>query len=128
MNLRDYKTVFLIGNGGSHANADHIANDLLSCGVRAFTPSTAFLTATGNDVGYEDIFSRWLKIVGDKGDLLIALSGSGTSKNIVKALSTAKEIGMETLLVTDFLRTRDMQQSEEDQLAYGHELMRSLRK
>ena len=119
--------VFLIGNGGSYANASHIANDLLACGIRAFTLDPAALTASANDYGYESVFSLWIKRVGEKGDLLIALSGSGTSRNIRLAIREAKKRGIDTFLVTDYLRTRDMQQSEEDQLVLGHELMRALR-
>jgi phosphoheptose isomerase len=66
-------------------------------------------------------------VVGEDGDLLLALSGSGKSKNIINALREAEKIGMETMLVTDFLKTRDMQESEEDQISFGHEAMRCLR-
>lgn len=119
--------MYLIGNGGSYANASHIANDLLSCGIKAHTLDAATLTAWANDIGYESVFATWLQKVGEKGDLLIALSGSGTSPNILAALDTAAVNGMDTHLVTDYLRTRDMQQSEEDQLVLGHNLMRALR-
>ena len=125
--IKRAKRVYLIGNGGSHANAQHLANDLISCGIKAFTLDAATLTATANDLGYENIFSRWLLVVAEAGDLLIALSGSGTSPNILRALMEAQRIGMDTHLVTDYLRTRDMQQSEEDQIVLGHELMRALR-
>jgi D-sedoheptulose 7-phosphate isomerase len=125
--IRKARYVFLIGNGGSYANAQHIANDLIACGVKAFTADPATLTATANDYGYEKVFSTWLRVVGSRGDLLIALSGSGTSRNIVLAIDAAKSMGIDTHLVTDYLRTRDMQQSEEDQLVLGHELMRRLR-
>ncbi len=119
--------VYIIGNGGSYANAMHIANDLIACGIRAYTLDPASLTASANDFGYERIFARWLGIMADKDDLLIALSGSGTSPNIVRALETAHSLGMDSHLVTDYLRTRDMQQSEEDQIAVGHDIMRALR-
>lgn len=125
--IKQAKRVFLIGNGGSYANASHIANDLLSCGIRAHTLDPASLTATANDHGYDTVFSRWIATVGEAGDLLIALSGSGTSANILAALETAKALGIQTHLVTDYLSSRDMQQSEEDQLSIGHELMRGIR-
>jgi D-sedoheptulose 7-phosphate isomerase len=125
--IRKAKHVFLIGNGGSHANAEHIANDLISAGIKAYTMNAATLTAMANDMGYESVFATWLACVGDKDDLLIALSGSGKSPNIVKALARAEMLGMDTYLVTDYLRTRDMQQSEEDQLILGHSLMRALK-
>lgn len=125
--IKRARRVYLIGNGGSYANAVHICNDLLAWGVRAFTLDPATLTASANDYGYEHVFERWISVVGEHGDLLIALSGSGTSPNILKAIDAAQAIGMDFHLVTDYLRTRDMQQSEEDQLRLGHEIMRALR-
>jgi D-sedoheptulose 7-phosphate isomerase len=125
--IRAARRVYVIGNGGSGANASHIVNDLLSCGVRAFDINQAFFSATANDCGYEVSFARWLRIVGEPGDLLIALSGSGTSPNIVRAMRAAKDIGMESELVTDYLRTMDMQASEERQIEIGHHLMRELK-
>ena len=114
--------VFLIGNGGSWANAIHISNDLIACGIASFTIDPATLTATANDFSYEEVFSRWLRVVAGQRDLLIALSGSGTSKNIQMALEEAKKIGMDSHLVTHYLRGRTMEESEEDQLVIGHEL------
>lgn len=124
--IRKANRVFLIGNGGSYANAQHIANDLHAAGVPAFTLDAATLTATANDFSYEEVFSRWLRVVASRNDLLIALSGSGTSKNIIRALETAAHIGMDSHLVTHYLKGRDMQQSEEDQLVLGHELRAAL--
>lgn len=121
------RRVYLIGNGGSYANAVHIANDLISVGVRAYTLDPATLTAFANDYGYEKVFSRWLSIVGEKGDLLVALSGSGTSANIIEAIETAQRIGMKTWLVSRHLQGIDMQQSEEEQLKVGHAVMKELR-
>ena len=124
--VKNARRVYLIGNGGSYANAVHIANDLLSCGIRAYTLDPATLTAFANDHGYEVTFSRWLEVVGEPGDLLIALSGSGRSPNILRAISTAHAKGMETRLVTNYLQELDMQQSEEEQLMIGHGVMREL--
>lgn len=126
--IRAAKRVYLIGNGGSYANACHIANDLLACGIKAYTLDCSTLTASANDFGYESVFARWLKTVGEPGDLLIALSGSGKSANILSAILAASAIGMDVELVTDYLRTRDMQQSEEDQIVLGHKLMKELRR
>ena len=124
--VKKAKRVYLIGNGGSYANAAHIANDLLSVGVRAYTLDAASLTASGNDHGYDTVFARWLKVVGEPGDLLIALSGSGRSPNILAALNEAKRIGMDTHLVSWYLNGIDMQASEEEQISIGHDLMKSL--
>lgn len=126
--VKKAKRVYLIGNGGSYANAVHICNDLLSVGIKAYTLDPASLTASANDFGYETVFSRWLDVVGEPGDLLIALSGSGSSENILAAIGIAQAKGMTTHLETHFLNGVDMQQSEEDQLVIGHHLMRCLRK
>ena len=127
--IRRAKSVFIIGNGGSHANAIHICNDLLSVGIRAFTLDAATLTATANDYSYEDVFSRWLSVVGERGDLLIALSGSGTSPNILKAIKRGRALRMDVYLLTWYLKDgMDMQLSEEAQLTMGHQWMRGLKK
>ena len=125
--IRASKRTFIIGNGGSYANACHMANDLFSVGVRAMVLDPATLTMVANDFGYEFIFSKWLMQCAEAGDTLIALSGSGTSPNIVNAVEAAKLIGMRIHLITDYLKTRDMQQSEEDQIVLAHRLMRELR-
>lgn len=119
--------VFIIGNGGSYANAQHIQNDLLSVGVQAFTLDSATLTAFANDHGYETVFSRWLEVVGAKGDLLIALSGSGKSPNILKACRTAKRLGMRVQTLFGAERGLNMQEAEEEQILFGHNLMRKIR-
>jgi FkbM family methyltransferase len=125
--VRAARRVYVIGNGGSYANAAHIVNDLLMCGVKAYTLDAASLTASANDYGYEGVFERWLGVVGEAGDLLIALSGSGRSPNILRAIEKARAIGMDVHLETDYLRELDMQASEEAQVALGHAIMRELR-
>ncbi len=119
--------VFLIGNGGSHSNSQHIANDLITAGVAAFTLDPATLTATANDDGYEYIFSKWLRTVAKRGDLLIALSGSGTSKNILLACATAEMMGMKVWRVFGGEMGQNMQEAEEYQIKLGHEAMRWLK-
>ena len=125
--VRSAPRVFIIGNGGSYANAQHICNDLLLCGKAAFTLDPATLTAFANDFGYAHVYTKWLQVVGSPGDLLIALSGSGKSPNIVKALELAEALRMLTHLETFYLKGRDMQASEEHQISVGHTLMRNLR-
>lgn len=90
--IRRAKRVYLCGNGGSAANAIHFANDLFACGVRAHAlcADVSTLTAIANDFGYEEIFSRQVQTFSEPRDLLICLSGSGKSPNILKALWTAK--------------------------------------
>jgi len=126
--VRVAKHVFIIGNGGSWANSLHIQNDLLACGIKAYTLDPSTLTATANDHGYEHVFSKWLLVVGKPGDLLIALSGSGKSKNILNAVEAAKLIGMDIERVFGAEQGLDMQASEEAQIKLGHDLMRELKK
>lgn len=132
--IRKAKRVYLIGNGGSAANAIHIANDLVSCGISAQALlDIATVTAIANDYGYEHIFSRQIEVFGNKGDLLICLTGSGNSKNILNAIETAKARGMDTFVITGggkaatisphILTDDNMQLSEERQLILGHEVM-----
>ena len=121
------KRVFIIGNGGSYANAMHICNDLLAAGIPAFTLDPATMAASANDYGWETVFERWLRVVGHRGDLLIALSGSGKSKNILNAIVEAYKIGMTVCRIFGNERGEDMQQAEEAQIRIGHELMRALK-
>lgn len=100
-------TIFVIGNGGSAATASHMACDLdktslngntsekkYQLRVNSLTDNVSLITALANDYGYEHIFSEQLKILGGKGDLLIVLTCSGNSPNIVRAVQTAKQIGL----------------------------------
>ena len=95
----------LCGNGGSAADAQHIAAELTGryktergalAGI-ALTTDTSALTAIGNDYGYEFVFSRQLEALGREGDLLIAISTSGNSGNVLKALELARKIGIKTI-------------------------------
>ena len=119
--------VFLIGNGGSYANAMHICNDLLGCGIKAFTLDPSTLTAFANDYGYENVFALWIEKVGMEGDLLIALSGSGQSPNVLRAVAKAKQMGMTAHCIFGAERGEDMQQAEEAQIKIGHDIMRALK-
>lgn len=124
--IQPYQRVYIIGNGGSYANSHHICNDLLNAGIRAYTLDSATLSAFANDYGWENTFSRWLAVVGDEGDALIALSGSGTSPNILNAVEQAEAIGMVVYKVFGNERGEDMQQAEESQLTLGHQWARCL--
>lgn len=132
--------VYIVGNGGSYANSVHICNDLLSCGIKAYTLDPATLTAIANDYGYENVFSRWLATVGEAGDLLIALSGSGRSQNIINAITEAENLGMETWAILgnrpgeafelanmSMVQGEGMQAAEDAQIMIGHEVMKCLR-
>ena len=131
MELRDRisqaRRVYLLGNGGSAANAAHIASDLLACGIRAFVIDPANLTRLANDYGWNEVFARWLRVVGEPGDLLIALSGSGTSPNILLAVEEAAKIGMDIWREFGVAQGLDMQAAEERQVWLGHRLRALLR-
>jgi len=124
--VKSAEKVFLIGNGGSYANAQHIANDLLAVGVPAFTMDAASLTAIANDFTFTEVFARWLRVVASRKDLLIALSGSGTSPNIIMAMAEAQVIGMDVHLITHYLNGKTVQESEEEQIVIGHQLRAAL--
>ena len=103
--LKNGNKVLLCGNGGSAADAQHIAAELTGRykterkglpGI-ALTTDTSALTAIGNDYGYERIFDRQVEALANKGDLIIGISTSGNSKNIINALKVGKELGCNTL-------------------------------
>lgn len=103
-------TVFFIGNGGSAATASHFANDLsigtneydMPFRVISLTDNISIITAIGNDFGYEEIFVRQLKIIGKKGDVLVGISASGNSPNVLKAFDYARATGIKTVAITAF--------------------------
>lgn len=110
---KEDKMVFVIGNGGSAANASHFAQDLAK-GTRKDTEQTKrikalsltdnlpFITALGNDDGYETIFEQQLRTFAEAGDILICISGSGNSPNIIKAARWANENKLITVGITGF--------------------------
>lgn len=150
---RQGKNVFICGNGGSAANAMHLANDLhygISCGekkrtkgmrVEALCSNSALLTCLANDTGYENIYSDQVLCKGEAGDLLIVLSGSGNSANVVNAINAAKLNGIRTASIVGFqggeckkisdltihFKVQDMQIAEDLQLVAGHICMQWLR-
>ena len=99
--LKKGKKIFICGNGGSAADAQHLAAEFLirltknvkrkSYPVIPLALDTSTLTACGNDIGFEQIFSRTLEGIGNKGDSLIVISTSGNSKNILRVLKEAKK-------------------------------------
>jgi D-sedoheptulose 7-phosphate isomerase len=105
--------VFIIGNGGSGANASHLCEDLAKCTlcdfenqkrlrVLSLTDNTAGIMAWGNDEGYDRIFVEQLKNLSSPGDLLLAISGSGNSPNILRAVEWANNHGLTTVGITGF--------------------------
>ena len=103
-------TVFFIGNGGSASTASHFANDL-TIGTNSYerpfrivslADNQAVITAVGNDFGYDEIFTRQLRILGQPGDVVVAISASGNSPNLVPAFEHAKSAGIKTVGLTAF--------------------------
>lgn len=96
--------IFFIGNGGSSAIASHMTADFMkNGGMKTYSLyDNAVTTCMGNDYGYEYVFSRPLEFLGQENDLLVAVSSSGNSQNIVNAIQTADEKKMETITFTGF--------------------------
>jgi len=100
--------ILFAGNGGSAADAQHLAGELVSrfnfdrpgLAAIALTTDTSVLTAIGNDCGYELVFARQINALGTRGDILIAISTSGRSRNILRAVEEAREKGLITVGLT----------------------------
>jgi len=147
--------VFICGNGGSAANAIHMANDfnygIGACGqmpnipglrVEALPANTSIITCVANDTGYDNIFAHQLEVKARPKDLLIVLSGSGNSSNVVRAIETASVIGLRSYAIVAFrgglckelanktihFPINDMQIAEDTQLIIGHICMQWLNK
>ncbi len=109
--FKNGKTLYVVGNGGSAATASHMQADFsffvryftqFRPKVRALTDNVPILTAIGNDHSFDDIFVEQMKGVFEKGDVLLAISASGNSPNVVKAVEFAKEIGCKTMCLVGF--------------------------
>ena len=146
---KEGRQVFFCGNGGSAGNAIHLANDFVygvakstGAGIRALSLSAnpAVITCLANDVGYDRIYAEQLAVQGQPGDLLIVLSGSGNSQNIIQALQQAKQMQVKSYAVLGYsgghsklmadvsihFPVDDMQISEDLQLIVGHMIMQWL--
>lgn len=142
-------TVFTAGNGGSSGNAVHLANDFLwgaapdsgkGLRVHALNANESIISCLGNDLSYDRVFSEQLRVMGRPGDILIVMSGSGNSPNILRAIEMAKEKRMTTVGFLGFdggkaleavdlsihFPITDMQISEDLQQVVGHMLTRWL--
>jgi D-sedoheptulose 7-phosphate isomerase len=140
------RSIYLCGNGGSASNAVHLANDFVfgvtkhkASGMRAHAlpANISLVTCLANDINYSEIFAAQLKVYARPGDLLLALSGSGNSPNIIRAIETAKDLGMGTFAVLGYAGGKardmvdiaihfpidDMQIAEDLQLVVGHMIM-----
>lgn len=146
---RNQRTIYFCGNGGSAGNAVHLANDFLygaglknggGLRVEALSANPAVITCLANDCGYDQIYAEQIRVKAEPGDVLIVLSGSGNSPNIVKALEAGNDIGMETFAILGYSGGRckeiaknpihfeidDMQIAEDLQLIVGHMCMQWL--
>ena len=143
------RQVFFCGNGGSAGNAIHLANDFLygiakrtgaGLKVQALSANQAVMTCLANDVGYDSIYAEQLAVLAEPGDLLIVLSGSGNSRNIVRVLEQANSMGVKSCAILGYtggecksladisihFPIEDMQIAEDMQLVVGHMLMKWL--
>jgi len=105
--------IMFIGNGGSSSISSHLSIDFAKNGnMRALTFSDApMLTCLGNDLGYENVFAKPVEMYGAKGDMLIAISSSGGSANILNAVAKAREIGATVLTLSGFKPDNPLRQS-----------------
>ena len=106
--LKNDKKVLFCGNGGSASDAQHLAAELSgrfylereSLFAEALHVNTSYLTAVANDYGYEEVYARLVRGKGRKGDVLVALSTSGNSPNVIRATQDANDLGMTTIGMT----------------------------
>ena len=143
------RKIITCGNGGSASTASHYITDWnkmvnLATGKRfrgiSLADNVGLITAYGNDLNYDEVFAGQLRSIMDEGDLLVAISGSGNSPNILKAVQYANEIGGQTLAVAGYdggklkpmaqhcvlIPSFDMQLCEDAHLMFGHMVMKTL--
>ena len=147
--IKKEKRVAVCGNGGSAVAASHYVTDwnkmvYAHTGLKfngiCLSDNIGLITAYSNDLSYDEVFSEQVKNLLNPGDLLITLSGSGNSENVVKATLTAKEMNIKTLTICGFdggrlkkvsdnsvwIRSNDMQLCEDAHTVFGHMVMKSL--
>lgn len=141
--------IAVCGNGGSATTASHFITDWnkmihIHTGMKfngiCLSDNIGLITAYANDLSYEDVFSEQVKNLLNKDDLLITLSGSGNSENVVKATNIANEMGVNTLTICGYdggrlkqvsknsiwIQSMDMQFCEDAQIVFGHMVMKEL--
>jgi D-sedoheptulose 7-phosphate isomerase len=147
--FEDGKKIITCGNGGSASTASHFITDWnkmvnLATGKKfrgiSLCDNIGLITAYGNDISYDEVFVGQLKAIMDEGDLLVALSGSGNSQNVVKAVEYANSIGGDTLAIVGYdggqikklsktvvwVDSFDMQLCEDVHLMFGHMVLKDL--
>ena len=147
--FEDGKKIITCGNGGSASTASHFITDwnkMVNLATEkkfrgiSLCDNIGLITAYGNDISYDEVFAGQLKSIMDEGDLLVAISGSGNSPNVVKAVEYANSIGGDTLAVVGYdggkvkelsstavwVESFDMQLCEDVHLMFGHMVMKTL--
>jgi|TARA_B100000768_G_C11056480_1_gene280593 D-sedoheptulose 7-phosphate isomerase len=105
--LKKNKKILFCGNGGSAGDSQHLSAELLGQYLKKrqplaavdLTSNTSLLTSVGNDISFDQVFSRQISAIGLKGDILFAITTSGKSKNIINAIKTAKHKGLKVILL-----------------------------
>ncbi|MCH1552879.1 MAG: SIS domain-containing protein, partial [Balneolaceae bacterium] len=143
------KRIFTCGNGGSASTASHYITDWNKMANLAtgkpfrgicLSDNMGLVTAYGNDISYEEVFAGQIKSLADSGDLLVVVSGSGNSPNILRAIKTARDFGLSVVGVLGYdggkakdmcdevfhAVTWDMQIAEDIHLSFGHMVMKSI--
>jgi D-sedoheptulose 7-phosphate isomerase len=142
-------SVYICGNGGSAGNSNHIANDFTygiapqgkGLNIESLSANSSVITCLANDLSYVNIFSWQVKVKSRSGDILIVMSGSGNSANIIEALVTAKKLGVKTFAILGYdggkakdladhvihFQVDDMQIVEDCQLVVFHMVMKYLK-
>lgn len=126
--IKKARFIWICGNGGSSSTAEHFATDLVKKGYRAIALSsnTSIITMIANDYGYKHIFKFQLERFATKDDLLITISCSGTSPNIVYAMIAARTNGMDVYEFERFGKNRDYGKLEDKHLKLTHEVVAKL--
>ena len=145
--LKKNKKILICGNGGSEAEAEHLsaeflvrlkpANNRQALPIISLTQNSPVITACGNDLGFENIFSRALEGIGNNGDILICLSTSGNSQNILNVLTSAKNRGIKSIAflggnggkaislsdISLIIKSEDVARIQECHLFLGHHIL-----
>jgi len=106
--IKNKKKIIFYGNGGSASDAQHLATELtvkykkkrVALPAISLATDNSAITAIGNDFGFENIFSRQIEAIGEKGDIAVAITTSGNSKNLIKAATVANKKGIETFCIS----------------------------
>ena len=124
--IKKARFIWICGNGGSAATAEHFATDLVKKGYKAIALSsnTSVITMIANDYGYDEIFAKQLHCFGQERDLLITISCSGASKNIIRAIEAS--MYMAKYQFETFGKITDYGKLEDKHLAFAHAVAKAL--